>query len=47
MNGMPIPDERMDEFKYLAFLSYTAKHFKKLSKKKKTLNLSLSGLLPL
>lgn len=33
----PIPgsDQRMDEFKYLAFLSFTAKHFKKWSKKSK------------
>ncbi|MCD6427814.1 MAG: hypothetical protein J7L03_06965 [Caldisericaceae bacterium] len=45
MNGMPIPDERMDQFKYLAFLSYTAKHFKKLSKKKKTLIFVTVGLI--
>ena len=33
----PIPgsDQRMDEFKYLAFLSFTAKHFKNWSKKSK------------
>ncbi len=43
MKGMPIPDERMEEFKYLAFLSYTAKHFKKLSKKKKVLVLLVTG----
>ncbi len=35
MNGMPLPDERMDEFKYLAFLSYTAKHGRKIFKNKK------------
>ncbi len=35
----PIPgsDQRMDEFKYLAFLSFTAKHFKKWSKKSKVI----------
>ncbi|GEM_PF-3142409 len=35
MNGMPLPDERMEEFKYLAFLSYTAKHGRKIFKNKK------------
>ncbi len=35
----PIPgsDQRMDEFKYLAFLSFTARHFKKWSKKSKVI----------
>ncbi len=45
MNGMPIPDERMEEFKYLAFLSFAAKHFRKLSKKKKMLLFLATGLL--
>ncbi len=35
MNQFPTPDSRLYEFKYLAFLSYTAKRFKKWSKKHK------------
>jgi hypothetical protein len=41
MNQFPTPDSRMYEFKYLAFLSYTARHFRKWSKKHKTASLIL------
>jgi hypothetical protein len=45
MFPMPGHEEQMEEFKYLAFLSYTARHSKNLSKKtKKIIGWTLLGI---
>ena len=45
MFPMPGHEEQMEEFKYLAFLSYTARHFKNVSKKtKKIIGWTLLGI---